>query len=90
MEFPARQQGTLTASHLLVFDTDTVDPLHTKPLMSPIALPALISAPARTIVTIRDVCLDLHTGLQGNWQDADGILNQRLKRAFQQEAMTGV
>jgi hypothetical protein len=31
------------------------------------------------------VSLDLHTGLLGDWRDADDILDRRLKRRFQQK-----
>lgn len=87
VEFPGRQRGTLTASHLLVFDSDFIDAQRIKPLMSAIPLPSAVCAPARRIVQIRDLSLDLHCGLRGDWRDDDALLSRRLKRRFQEEAL---
>jgi len=91
LQFPRRKQGALSANHLLVFDSDFIDPNMVKPLAT-FPLPTKICAPAtsKTPVQIRDVCMDLHGGLCGNWRDEDFLFSRRIKAAFQQEAMAGV
>jgi hypothetical protein len=86
LDFPGRKSGTLVASHLLVFQSDRIEPNYVKPIAA-FELPRRISAPPNRIVQIRDVNIDLHGGLLGDWRDADDLLDRRLKTAFQTEAM---
>jgi len=81
VDFPARMQGSVRATHLYVFETDHVDPASVAPL-AVFPLPKIILAPAGRSVQLRDVGLDLYSGLLGNWGDADELLTRRFKMEF--------
>lgn len=83
VHFPARKGGALGATHLMVFDTDRVDPVHVQAI-TVIPLPRRLHAPRGRPVQLRDVEVDVNAGLYGDSRDADVVLSRRLKLSFQQ------
>jgi len=89
VNFPPNISGVMSATHLLVFEGDVIG---SNDALAAILLPERIIAPRGTPVQIRDVNIDLHVGMGGNWSDGQEFLSQRLKRAFRNwsvEADTG-